>query len=217
MRVWVPPPAGGDVVWGSEPRTEPWMAPWKVPSEAQSRVPSKVLSEEPSRVPSAVSSRVPSKAPTKAPTPRLRISSPPGPPPGGGAAGPRAKRRPAGRQAGAGGGPGEEERPAVLRLEGGVRARGRGHIAAPASQVCHATPRGDVECVTRRPRGDGRRGRSDLGVVLADLPVGDLLAVLVPLVELVGDEALEDVLAERAAHELAALRLLDRLVEVVGQ
>ena len=35
--------------------------------------------------------------------------------------------------------------------------------------------------------------------------------------QLVRDEALEDVIAQRVAHELARARHLDRLVEVVGQ
>jgi len=49
--------------------------------------------------------------------------------------------------------------------------------------------------------------------VLGLLPFGDLDAVLVPLLPLQLDVAREDVLAERATHEIRARELVDRLPE----
>src|SRR5580765_7268381 len=49
------------------------------------------------------------------------------------------------------------------------------------------------------------------------LPFRELHAVLVPLLALELDIALEDVVAERFAHELGLRELLDRLAERFGQ
>src|SRR3970040_64553 len=53
--------------------------------------------------------------------------------------------------------------------------------------------------------------------VLLLLPLGDLDAVLVPLLALELDVAREDVLAERPPHEIRRRELVDRLAERLGQ
>src|SRR5581483_860499 len=56
------------------------------------------------------------------------------------------------------------------------------------------------------------RGLQDCEVLL-HLPVGELDAVFVPLLPLQLDVAVEDVRAERLAHQLRARELVDRLAE----
>src|SRR5437870_10296811 len=55
------------------------------------------------------------------------------------------------------------------------------------------------------------------GQVLLHLPVGELDAVLVPLLPLQLDVAVEDVRSERLAHELRLRELVDRLAQSLGE
>src|SRR5687768_1164984 len=59
--------------------------------------------------------------------------------------------------------------------------------------------------------------RLQSGEILLLLPLRDLDAVLVPLAALELDVAREDVLAERAPHEIRLGELVDRLAERLGQ
>ena len=54
-------------------------------------------------------------------------------------------------------------------------------------------------------------------IVVDALPVGDGGAELVPLALLLGDEVVEDVVAEDLAHELGGLELLDGLAKGARQ
>src|SRR3954452_24089082 len=69
-------------------------------------------------------------------------------------------------------------------------------------------------------RGDSMP-RTDIGLqdreVPVQFPLGHLNAVVLPLLSLDLDVAVEDVLAERPQHELRLRRQLDRLTERLGQ
>src|SRR6202030_615464 len=59
--------------------------------------------------------------------------------------------------------------------------------------------------------------RSEHREVAAQLVLGDLAAVLLPLLALVAQEEVEDVLPQRLRDQLAVLHDLDGLVQVLGQ
>src|SRR5919109_3251047 len=69
----------------------------------------------------------------------------------------------------------------------------------------------------RRCAGSTRRSSSENREEPVDLPGRDLDAVLLPLLALGLDEALEGVLAEGAQHQLGLGRDLDRLAERLRQ
>src|SRR5215469_18971004 len=66
------------------------------------------------------------------------------------------------------------------------------------------------------PAGPHPCGSQDREVAL-QLELGDLVAVLAPLLALVAQEEVEDMLAERLGHQLAALHDRDRLVQALRQ
>src|SRR5215472_14635399 len=71
--------------------------------------------------------------------------------------------------------------------------------------------------LTRAGGKPGKPGRSEHGEVAAQLVLGDLAAVLLPLLALVAQEEVEDVLPQRLGDELAVLHGLDGLVQILRQ
>src|SRR5581483_5321796 len=63
-------------------------------------------------------------------------------------------------------------------------------------------------------RGAVKTGRSEHRQVAAQFVLGDLAAVLLPLLALVPQEEVEDVLPQRLGDQLAVLHRLDGLVQV---
>src|SRR5438477_5693223 len=70
-----------------------------------------------------------------------------------------------------------------------------------------------------RARASSSGSRGDLSVVqiVLNLPRRDMADVAVPLGALRGDEVVEDVLAERIAHQRASLELIKRFAEIARQ
>ena len=89
--------------------------------------------------------------------------------------------------------------PALAPAFGGIEMAGTASDAPVCTHMYESRMRGDLQAA----------------VVALALPVGDGGAVLVPLATLCRDEVLEDVLAQRLAHELARLKALDGLAQRV--
>src|SRR5204863_1890720 len=82
--------------------------------------------------------------------------------------------------------------------------------SASASPAAGRSPRPTSCARCSTPRSEHRQ-------VPLELPGGDLHAVVVPLLALDLDEAVEHVLAERAQHELGLGGELDRLAQRLGE
>src|SRR5580704_3448668 len=107
----------------------------------------------------------------------------------------------------------------VVRPSGPGSARSSGPATPwcprPALRSARATSAG--RSAGKQRRGSIDSSASEQGEVPVQLVLGDLGLIGVPLLSLVADEPLEDVIAQRVGQQLRALHLVDGVVQAGGQ